>query len=187
MPGTLRRPLSAFGLGGTLEMTTPWNLSCFKVKGGSTEYFHGGLSLPELVIPLLTVRAGAAPVSTLGAQVEWTLTLGSQTISTRFVSVTVEGHSKELLPIEPPAVHVEVHAKGQPISVPVSASYGFQESTGDAQLVLEDDAPQSIAKNMVTLMIIDEPQVDQVTIHLLDAATGISLARLENVPFAIAI
>ena len=46
LPGALRKPLSAFGLGGTLEMATPWSLSCFKVKGGSTEYFHGGLSLP---------------------------------------------------------------------------------------------------------------------------------------------
>ena len=187
LPGTLRKPLSAFGIGGELEIVTPWNLSCFKVKGGGTEYFHGGLSLPELVIPLLTVRAGATPTSTVGAQVEWTLTLGSSTISTRFISITVEGLSQELLPIEPPAVRVEVQAEGQAISVPVSAGYGFQEATKDVQLRLDPDAPQAIARNTVTLMITETPEADRVTIHLLDAATGVSLVRLEAVQFDIAL
>lgn len=186
-PGVLRRPLSAFGLGGDLEMATPRNLSCFKVPGGATEYFHGGLSLPELVIPVLTVRSVTRPAPTETAAVVWTLTPGSRTLSTRFVSVTVQGRSSQLLPLEPPAVRVEVRAKDQPISVPVSASYGFQETTRDVQLVLEEGSPQAIAPNTITLMITEIPDVAQVTIYLLDAATGLSLARLDRVPFAIAL
>ncbi len=183
-PGALRAPLSAFGLGGELELATPWNLSCFKAKGGD-EYFHGGLSLQELVVPVLTVRPGAVPASRAVAQVQWTLALGSRTISTRFLSVTVEGRSAELLPVEPPAVRVEVRAGDQPISVPVSASYGFQEATKDVQLQLAAGTSQAIAPDTITLMIAEAPPVDQVTIHLLDATTGISLKRLERVPFAI--
>lgn len=187
-PGVLYRPLSAFGLGGDLEMATPLSLSCFKAKGGATEYFHGGLSLPELVIPVLTVRSGTGPAPTEAAPIEWTLVPGSRTISTRFVSVIVQGRSRQLLPVEPPAVRVEVRAKGQPISVPVSASYGFQETTKDVQLALEEGGPpQAIAQNTVTLMVTETPEVDQVTIHLLDATTGMSLARLDGVPFAIAL
>lgn len=185
LPGVLRKPLSAFGIGGDLEIATPQNLSCFKVKGGGTEYFHGGLSLPELVVPVLTVRPGAAPAPAAVAHIQWTLTLGTRTISTRFVSVTVEGRSTELLPVEPPAVRVEMRAGEQPISVPVSASYGFQETTKDVQLELAADEPQAIAKNTVTLMVTETPTVDEVTVHLLDATTGISLARLDRVPFAI--
>jgi len=185
LPGVLRKPLSAFGIGGDLEIATPQNLSCFKVKGGGTEYFHGGLSLPELVVPVLTVRAGVAPAPAAVAHIQWTLTLGTRTISTRFVSVTVEGRSTELLPVEPPAVRVEMRAGEQPISVPVSASYGFQEATKDVQLELAADEPQAIAKNTVTLMVTETPPVDEVTVHLLDATTGISLARLDRVPFAI--
>jgi len=186
--GVLRRPLSDFGLGGDLEMATPLNLSCFKVKGGATEYFHGGLSLPELVIPVLTVRPGGIPTPTESAQVQWVLTPGSRTISTRFVSVTVEGRSVQLLPIEPPAVRVEVRAKDRPISVPISARYGFQETTKDVQLALKEGGPpQAVAQNTIALMITETPDVNQVTIHLLDATTGISLARLDSVPFAIAL
>lgn len=185
LPGVLRASLSAFGIGGDLEIATPWNLSCFKVKGGGMEYFHGGLSLQELIIPVLTVRPAAVPAPTAAARIEWTLTPGSQTVSTRFLSVTVEGRSAELLPVEPPAIRVEVQAGERPISVPVSASCGFQETTKDVQLVLDASDPQAMAKNTITLMITETPPVDQVTIHLLDATTGVSLARLDHVPFSI--
>ena len=183
-PATLRAPLSAFGLSSELELASPWSLSCFKAQGGD-EYFHGGLSLQELVVPVLVVQVGAPPAPAAAAQVQWTLTLGSRTISTRFLSVTIEGQSAELLPLEPPAVRVEVRADDQPISVPVSASYGFQETTKDVQLALDVDAREAIARNTVTLMIAETPPVEAVTVHLLDATTGIGLARLDQVPFAI--
>lgn len=181
----MRAPLSAFGFGGELEIATPWNLSCFKVKGGGMEYFHGGLSLQELVIPVLTVRSGAVQKSKAVSKIHWTLTLGSRTISTRFLSVTVEGQAEQLFPIEPPSVRVEVQAEGQTVSSPVSASYGFDEVTGDVQLKPESETPRIIAKNTVTLVISETPSVSAVTIHLLDATTGVSLARLDNVPFSI--
>ena len=184
-PAFLRAPLSAFGIGGELEIATPWNLSCFKVRGGATEYFHGGLSLPELVVPVLTVRPAVARTPAAAAHVQWTLTPGSQTISTRFLSVTVEGCSEELLPIEPPAIRVQVRAGDQSISVPVSASHGFQEATRDVQLALDDKEPRKLGKNTITLMITETPPVDEVTVHLLDATTGVSLARLDHVPFSI--
>lgn len=187
LPGVLRASLANLGLGGELELATPANLSCFKVKGGATEYFHGGMSLQEVVIPVLVVRSGAAPLPPTGTPIEWKLTLGSAAISTRFVSVTVEGETRELLPIEPPTVRVEVRAGSQTISVPVAATYGFQETTRDVQLQPDPECPQKIAKNTVTLAITEESKVDKVTVHLLDAATGIGLARLDNVPLAIAL
>lgn len=183
--GTLRAPLSAFGLGGVLELVTPRSLSAFKVPGGGTEYFHGGLSLQEVVIPVLTIRPTTPQAATAGAQVKWTLTLGSPKITTRFVSVTVEGSSEELLPVDPPAVRVEVRAEGATISVPVSASYGFSEATRDVRLALAADSPQQIAPVTVTLMITETPHVSRVTVHLLDASTGVGLARVDGVPFSI--
>jgi hypothetical protein len=183
----LRRPLSAFGIGGDLEIATPWNLSCFKVAGGGTEYFHGGLSLPEVVIPVLTVKSGAVSDAAPGAAIEWGLTLGRPTISTRFFSVTIEGSATQLLPLEPPLVRVEIRAGDKPISVPVSASYGFQDATMDAQLKCQENDDTAIAKNTVTLRIMEEPPVDRVTVYLLDATTGVTLARRDDVPFEIAL
>jgi hypothetical protein len=190
---TLRRPLSDFGIGGDLEIATPWNLSCFKVPGGATEYFHGGLSLPEIVIPVLIIRSGPPEARAPGAEIAWTLRPGSTTISTRFFSVTIEGHTTQLLPLEPPLVRVEVRAGiqgipgGQPISVPVSATYGFRDASKDVQLQLREDDERSMAPNTVTLAITEEPSVKQLTIYLLDAESGVTLARLDDVPFDISL
>jgi len=41
----------------------------------------------------------------------------------------------------------------------------------------------TIAPNTVAVQIIEEPKVATVTIYLLEATTGITLARLDDVPF----
>jgi hypothetical protein len=140
-----------------------------------------------VVIPVLTVRPTAPQAATAGAQVKWKLGLGSPKITTRFVSVTVEGGSEELLPVEPPTVRVEVRAEGATISVPVSASYGFSEATRDVKLARAADSTQQISPVTITLMITETPHVSRVAVHLLDASTGVSLARLDGVPMAIAL
>jgi hypothetical protein len=182
---TLRRPLTAFGIHTDLEIVTPYNLACFKVAGGGLAYFHGGLSLPEIAIPVLKVQAGTAVTPTPGAIMRWSLTLGSKQITTRFVTVTIGGQSNELLPVQPPRVRVEIQAAGQAVSVPVAATYGFQESTKDVQLQLHPDDARAIWPNTVTLLITEEIAATAVVIHLLDAATGVTLSRLDNVPVEI--
>lgn len=186
IPGTLRRPLSAFGIGGDLELVTPYELGIFKVPGGATSYFHGGLSLPELVIPVLSVRSGSAQPEEAGADIIWDLALGSPAITTRFMSVTIEGHTPGLLPLDPPVVSIEVRAGTETISVPISAGYGFRIATKDVALKTAEDDPRRIATNTVTLQITDEPDTATVTVHLLDASTGVSLKQIDNVPLDIA-
>src|SRR5690606_31271404 len=119
-------------------------------------------------------------------QMAWELKLGSPSISTRFLSVTVTGRSTFLMPLEPRAVRVEVRAGNQIISVPVSATDGFQEVTRDVVLQSDEDNRMLYVPNTVTLQITDEPEVATVTVHLLDATTGASLQQLEQVPFEIA-
>lgn len=185
--GTLRAPLSAFGVGGALELVTPRGLAAFKAQGGGLEYFHGGLSLQELVVPVLTIRASAAPAHAAGATVKWKLAVGSGKITTRFVSVTVEGSGEGLLPVEPPVIRVEVRTDGKVISAPVSASYGFDDATGDVKLARSDESEQRIAPVTVMLMISETPAANRVSVHLLDASTGVMLASLAKVPFSISI
>jgi hypothetical protein len=182
----LRTPITAFGIGGDFELATPWNLACFKVKGGGLSYFHGGLSLPEVVIPVLTIHAEGARAASEEPRVRWILSPGSRTITSRFVSVNVTGEATQLLPLDPPLVRAEVRAGGHVISVPVSASYGFSEATKDVQLKLRDDNSRAVAKNTLMLMITDEVDVESVSLYLLDAATGFTLARLDDIPFNLA-
>jgi len=186
-PQVLRVPLSAFGIGSDLEMAIPRNLSCFAVPGGSTEYFHGGLSLQELVIPVMAVSSAVKAVPAGELAVEWALTLGSKAITTRFLSVTVEGSAQQLWGIEPISVRIEVRIGDTALSIPVSAAYGFKEASKEVEMQPEIEDNSRYAPNTITLQITEDITAKKVTIHLLDATTGISLARLDGIPVSISL
>jgi len=175
----LRATAQDFGLGGDLEIAVPWGFACFKVKGGASAYFHGGLSPQEVVVPVLTLTSKKPAAEKVGGDIAWTFTPGSNKISTRFFSVQVAGAAAGLLGVTPPKVRVEIHAKGECISIPVSASYGFQDATGDVQLRLGEKEPGSLEPNTITLMITKEPSQKTVTVRLLNATSGAELAHFE--------
>jgi hypothetical protein len=67
------------------------------------------------------------------------------------------------------------------VSRPVSASYGFEEATGDVQLRAAAD-PRQIEPNTVTLMVeVEEIGQKTVGVSLLDAASGAELAALDKI------
>ncbi len=183
----LRAPLTALGMEGEFDLAAPWTFACFKAKGGGRAYFHGGLSPQELIIPLLVLqpraKTGAGPPS----DIEWKLTPGSQKLTTRFFSVLVEGRNTSLFELEPPRVRIELRAKGKSVSRPVSASYGFDEATGDVVLKRDEARPQDIAPNTITLMVVDEVDQKTVGLYLIDGATGAELTRMEKIEVAIAL
>jgi len=181
-PSYLRTSLKALGVESDLDLATPWTLACFKSKGGARAYFHGGLSLQELIIPVMVMTTTAQALSKPPTGIQWTLTTGSKKLSTRFFSVQVSGQSSGLFTVEPPRVRVEVRAKGKCVSVPVSASYGFEQATGDVQLRPSATDARLIEPDTVTLMV-DVGEIGQktVSIGLLDATSGTELAGLDKV------
>lgn len=182
----LRAPLTTFNMEGDFDLATPWTLACFKSKGGARAYFHGGLSPQEMLVPVMTIIPLARPAAGPPTGILWALIPGSQKLTTRFFSVQITGSNKGLFDIAPPKVHVELRAKGKVISRAVSASYGFDESTGDVALRNDVGDTKNVAPNTVTLMIIDEPDQKNIGLYLLDAATGAELARLEKIEVSIA-
>jgi len=182
----LRAPLSALGMQGDFDLATPWTFACFKCKGGAKAYFHGGLSPQELLVPVMILSPSSKPSAGPPVGITWTLVPGSQKLTTRFFSVQIAGVNSGLFDIAPPKVRVELRAKGKIVSRAVSASYGFEEATGD--VALRNDASESkrIAPNTITLMITEEPDQKSVGLYLLDAATGAELARLEKIEVSIA-
>ncbi len=181
-PSYLRTSLKALGVESDLDLATPWTLACFKSKGGARAYFHGGLSPQELVIPVMVMTTTAQALSKPPTGLQWTLTTGSKKLSTRFFSVQVSGQSSGLFTIEPPRVRVEVRAKGKCVSVPVSASYGFEQATGDVQLRPAATDARQIEPDTVTLMVdVDEIGQKTVSISLLDATSGAELASMDKI------
>jgi hypothetical protein len=181
----LRAKMKDFNIGGDLELATPFNFACFKVAGGAKAYFHGGLSPQEWIVPVITLTSAKKAAPSPSTDIEWKLVPGSSKITTRFVSVQVIGNSGGLLQAVAPKVRVEVRVKSECLSVPVSSSYGFEEATGDVQLKSSETLIGALEPNTITLMIKEAHADKRVSIHLLDAASGIELCRLSDVEMAI--
>jgi len=186
-PSYLRTSLSSLGVESELDIATPWTFACFKAKGGGKTYFHGGLSPQELIVPVVTMTPTAEALMGPPTGIDWTLAAGTEKLTTRFFSVQVAGTGTGLFELEPPKVRVEIRAKGKAISTPVSASYGFENATGDVELKLAEDNPKKIEPNTITVMVSEEPSQKTVSIYLLDSTSGAVLATLDKIEVAISI
>ena len=119
--------------------------------------------------------------------IQWTLAPGTAKLTTRFFSVQVSGNQTEssLFGFEPPKVRIELRANKKCVSVPVSASYGFEDATGEVKLKIAENDNKRIEPNTVTVMLSEEISQKSVGVYLLDAATGAELAAPLTVETAI--
>jgi hypothetical protein len=179
--------VSRFGARSDLEMAVPWNLAAFRTAG-PTAYFHGGLSPQEILLPVVVVTLKARTVTKGARRLTWEVSLGSAKVTTRFLSVRIQANSEGLFAESWPVVRVEVRAGGEVCAIPVSGSYGFQEATGAVALRSLEAEPAFTEVNTVALMLTGKaPSRGTVSIHVVDAATGVELKKLENVEVALAI
>jgi hypothetical protein len=182
----LRAPLSSLGIDSDLDIATPWNTAVFKVAGGNLAYFHGGMSPQELIVPIV-VLTSTAKTGGITTGIAWTLTPGTAKLTTRFFSVQIGGAQDQssLFGFEPPKVRVEIRANKKVVSTPVSASYGFEDATGEVALKASEQDTRRIETNTVALMISDDVNQKTIAIYLLDATTGVELAPPLTVEVAI--
>jgi PglZ domain len=174
----LRTTLAKLGIESELEVAVPWNLTAFRAPGSET-YFHGGLSPQEFLLPVLKLRLKARVESV--NKINWEMKLGSAKITTMHVTVTISGQGG-LFAAEFPPVRVEVRSGSELCSMPVSATYGFSDTTGEVALRGQSARPNEVEPNSVTLMLTPKaPRSGHVSIHLLDAVSGVELKKLDPV------
>lgn len=185
-PSYLRTSLTSLGVDSEFDIATPWTFAVFKSKGGGRAYFHGGLSPQELIVPVVVMHS-TAKLSAPRINIEWTLTPGTAKLTTRFFSVQIAGNQSEssLFGFEPPKVRIELRANKKCVSMPVSASYGFEDATGEVKLKISETDNKRIETNTVTVMLSEEISQKTVGVYLLDAITGAELATPLTVDVAI--
>jgi len=185
-PSYLRASLSSLGVNSELDIATPWTFAVFKSKGGGRAYFHGGLSPQELIVPVVVMHPTAKPLAPT-TSIQWTLNPGTPKLTTRFFSVQIAGTEIEssLFGFEPPKVRIELRANRKCVSLPVSASYGFEDATGEVKLKISESDNKRIEPNTVTVMLSEEISQKTVGVYLLDATTGVELVAPLTVDVAI--
>jgi hypothetical protein len=165
-PATVRFSAAQLGHGGDLEFVFPNGRGVFKASGAGT-YYHGGLSLQELVVPVLTFRAltpGGEPPGD-----RWDLRYEASRITNRlFMAVLAYQQGTVGKPVR--RVRCEVLIGGELAGGPATAQYGYDSGTQEIALeTAKDDA--------VTLMVRTALTSGQAELRLVDADTGMVLAR----------
>jgi hypothetical protein len=177
--GYLRVVASQLGLGGELEFAFPRGHACFKVKGGAGGYFHGGMSLQEMIIPVaLLSRKVAKAAGTGGARV--TLENSKPAITNRFFSLVACLKQEGLFTPEEIRVRAAVLTGKTEAGFCAMAAYGYEEGT--REITLRKNQP-----NALTFMLGGEANLEKVTVRLLDCHTQLELASVADVPVRLAI
>jgi PglZ domain len=177
----LRTTLNSTGAVSEFDLCVPWGLGIFDAVGAGEEYFHGGMSPQECILPVLTVRPEPGAETSTSKGIAWELTMTSLRITTLFCTVSVGGFETGLLELEPQRVRVEVVDGTQVIGRAVAAQYGLEPGTGDVLLMPSKGDPRRLEPTTVTLQLDARPKSPEVKIRMLDVATGRELKELAGV------
>ena len=168
---TVRVSLASCGITGDLDLVVPRGLAVFRA-GGSKQFFHGGLSPQELVVPVIVAELAQAPqLQRLKVEIS---VAGGRIITGVFAArVTFEGD----LFADKVIVRVVAGASGGSPFARVVSGDGYDPDTGS---VTVNAAQPSILSFQITKNLEENTKVD---LLVLDARTGRELGSA-SVPVA---
>ena len=157
---TVRVSLASCGITGDLDLVVPRGLAVFRA-GGSKQFFHGGLSPQELVVPVIVAELARAPqLQRLKVEIS---VVGERIITGVFAAVVAfEGD----LFANNVVVRVVAGASGGSPFARVVSGDGYNPDTGS---VTVSAGQPSILTFQITKNLAENTQVD---LLVLDARTG---------------
>ena len=163
--GTERVPLVVLGIRSDLDMIVPKGLAVFKAGGGK-QFFHGGLSPQELLIPVIVVDLEAAQEP---QKLDLQIAIAGGRITTGVFAATVAFHGDLFTNTVTFRVVVRGGDGSEPVARVVSGD-GYDAESGS--VTITQDKP-----TVLTFQVISNLDRDaQVEVQVLDARTGRQLA-----------
>ena len=161
---TARVPIASCGIPGDLDLIVPRGLAVFRA-GGARQFFHGGLSPQELIVPVIVVEPRRAPEP---QKLKVGITVAGGRITTGIFAATIS-FDGDLFTNE---VRVRVFAGsggGPPVARVVSGD-GYDPDTGTVTV-------GTGRSSVLTFLVIENlgPNTE-VILQVLDARTGLKLA-----------
>jgi len=164
--GTERVPLVTLGVRSDLDVIVPKGLAVFKAGGGK-QFFHGGLSPQELLIPVIVVDLEAAQEP---QKLDLEVTIAGGRITTGVFAATVAFHGD----LFTNTVTFRVVARGGLDSEPVArvvSGDGYDPESGSVTITA--DHPTVLTFQVTSNL----ERNTQVEVQVLDARTGRRLAE----------
>lgn len=166
-PAFIRFSAAELGQGGDLEFAFPVGTGGFKVKGGTQAYFHGGLSLQEVIIPVITFKMDFFKPPKITDK--FTINMYRKEITNRLFTVSVL-YVPAMFSSSELNVRLTAVEGGKEIAMAATAVYGFEEGTGTVTL-------RANKENHITMMVTGGEAKGEMAIQLLDAGTGLILGE----------
>lgn len=107
--------LEAMGISANLRLFFPRSVACFKAPGGNMQYFHGGISLQEVVVPCLTVTT---ETPTEEATVNYDVDIPDP-VTNSIVSIDIDATSDQVSFERSPTLEVRALVDDEPAADPV--------------------------------------------------------------------
>ena len=164
-PSVVRVPLASTGASTDLDLLVPRGLALFKA-GGSKQFFHGGLSPQELVVPVIVANL-AVPADTGSIKVDVDVVGG--VISTGVFAATVSFSGNLFTPSV--VVRAIAHRGKDLVVAHVVSGDGFAPASGTIEV------PASNAVRLVFQVTKRLDPNDQVQVQVLDARTDAILGK----------
>lgn len=168
---TVRIPLASCGISGDLDLIVPRGLAVFRA-GGSRQFFHGGVSLQELIVPVIVAELAKTPEP---QKLQIDIKVAGKRITTGVFAATLS-FDGNLFTNEVTVRVVAGSGRGPSIARVISGD-GYDRDTGS---VTVSTGRPSVLTFQVTENL--DPNT-QVNLQVLDARTGRKLAS-ESVPVA---
>jgi hypothetical protein len=177
-PGTVRVTGAELGYDTDLDFVFPTGLGVFKA-GGGLSFHHGGFSLQELVIPVVTFRMQVGKMKKPTSRL-MRLEGVPDKITNRTFGARVEVGQHELFPSDPVSVRVVLVSRGEEVGqAGMAMGADFDRSKGVLRV-----KPGTTAS--VGLMLTRD-DCEKVRIVILDPATDAVLEQSEEIPVKLGI
>jgi PglZ domain len=175
--GTIRVAATEFGYSNDLDFVFPKGAGVFK-SGGDLAYHHGGLSLQELIVPVLCLRVRSAAMA---GKPETTITVKGMpaTLTNRTFGVELVTASN-LFPGAGLTVRPLIVSEGQQVGE-VGMAVGADFDPGSGCVNLRPGTPASIG------LFLKRPECKKVRVVIQDPATDRVLGQSEEIPVKLGI
>jgi hypothetical protein len=171
--GCVRVSASALGYDGDLDLVFPAGAGVFKA-GGDLAFHHGGPSLQEMVVPVVTVRTKVAPAAVATKNGLVTASYLPTVITARALSATFQlGGANLALFANALTVRPLLMAGGKLVGV---AGMAVEAALVDGCVTLEPKKPVTVA------FLLADPSVASVRIVIQDPATDAELYQSAEIP-----
>ena len=183
-PSTFRLKAKDFGYDSELDFVFPIGTAIFSTPGQDKYYLHSGISLQELVIPVIKIKSTYQQKITAPSQEDFSIKLPKDQISNRLFMVDILFSSSKLEFTEEEEIKSKVklviHSKDKEIGNVVAAKSGFNESNKSLEL-------KNNEINTVTIMLSEVEGVSKFDLTLYEYESDVLLTSKKEISLKITI